>query len=76
MPIFRNIFGCNSQDDINNSNDVERRINALETKYDILENRINNDMKRIEDKIDNKFEILNNKIDNLILILNRPRNQL
>lgn len=73
MPIFKNIFGCVSND---NNDNIERRINALEGKYDNLERQLYNDVRRIEDKIDNKFEILNNKIDNLILILNQPRRQM
>ena len=69
MPLLNSIFGGCSSNDVatNRDEDVERRLNVLELKYEII---ITTHIKRLEDKIDMKFNILSSKLDNILMIMN------
>ena len=69
MPLLNSIFGGCSSNDVatNRDEDIERRLNMLEVKYEMI---ITTHIKRLEDKIDMKFNILSSKLDNILMIMN------
>lgn len=83
MPIFRNIFGCSNRESEKNEYireklevktdiiDIKRQMFHMESKINLLEKQLYNDIRRLEDKIDSKFEGINNKMDSLILFLKK-----
>lgn len=68
--IIGNLFKCNKNKE-NELENIKDRITRLETRIDLIEQKLSNDINRLADKLDNKFDILNTKIDNLILLLKR-----
>ena len=72
MPnIIGKLFSCNNSGNDDDNETIKNDIRDLQSKVNLLEMELCNDMKRIEDKIDMKFDILNNKIDTLIVLLRR-----
>ncbi len=73
MPLLNSIFGgCSSIDTKQEAADeIERRLNRLEAKLDIIERDYAMSMKRLEDKLSMKFDILSNKLDNFIMLFSQ-----
>ena len=69
MPFLRQIFSCNSIDDVNKSHqeifDIKDRIARLESKYDNLKDTLNEiqmDIRMIQMNIQNLLNTINQKI--------------